>query len=115
LTDVPKTLEEAVQFLYENGTDNDRADFAAYGPASYHHSLGQRIRNEWGLWSGSDLKTHFETRFGLGHADDMSGMILEALEHKIKKIEFDADAKAKYYHEFWRSQGIDPLTQKHII
>jgi hypothetical protein len=68
------------------------------------------LRNEWGLWHDSELAQHFKNVYGLGHADDMSGMIFDGVEAEIKGTEFDADKQAKYYRDYWLRQGVDPLT-----
>jgi len=43
---------------------------------SLHHSLGTYLRNEWGLWRGSDLAKHLTAAHGIQHPDDMSHFIL---------------------------------------
>jgi len=43
---------------------------------SYHHSLGLWIRNNWGFWSGSRLRTYL-IKHGCRQPDDMSTTILE--------------------------------------
>jgi hypothetical protein len=70
------------------------------------------LRNEWGLWRDSELALHFKNVYGLGHADDMSGMILEAVQAEVCGEEFNAEAKARYYKDYWLGQGVDPLTLK---
>jgi len=41
----------------------------------HHFGLGRWMRNNWGLWGGSDLARFFFRR-GIMHPDDMSGFIL---------------------------------------
>ena len=41
-----------------------------------HDSLGRWIRNEWGLWTGSELKDELMGK-GFNHPDDMSNYIIE--------------------------------------
>jgi hypothetical protein len=78
---VPTTLEECFAALDEMLGDEDKAFIdQAEDPKrmiAFHHSLGQHLRNEWGLWSNSELKNHFQTRQAVVHPDDMSGLILE--------------------------------------
>lgn len=42
----------------------------------YHHGLGTALRNNWGLWKGSNLQTYLTDR-GIMHPDDMSSTILQ--------------------------------------
>jgi len=42
----------------------------------YHHGLGMRLRNSWGLWGGSRLQKYFLDR-KVNHPDEMSALILE--------------------------------------
>lgn len=107
----PKTLEEAVDTLCMHLDAQEAAYVKIQGAEILHHSLGQAMRNEWGLWNGSELKTHFMETYKLGHADDMSGMILKGLTCKVRDESYDAEADAEHYREFWRKQGINPLTQ----
>jgi len=41
-----------------------------------HHSLGRYLRNEWGLWGGSELAQHIREVHGTVHPDDMSHVII---------------------------------------
>lgn len=114
---IPKTLEEAVDTLFNS---IDEVDIKAIEKekltfSSLHHSLGTKIRNTWGLWGNSRLTKHFKNRFGLGHADDMSGIILEMLDSKYFNKEFDLARKVEFYHSYWIKQRTDPLTQKPIV
>jgi hypothetical protein len=121
----PKTLDEAVNHILKS-LDDGEAEFiktegktdddplGTFYSIAMHHGLGQAIRNNWGLWGGSELKTFFEQTYGLGHADDMSGLILGSVEAAIRNESFVVEKEAKRYKEFWRKQKIDPLTQKEI-
>ena len=77
----PSTLEETILALDELLSEEDRKfiqeskdpEGAVIG---MHHSLGQAIRNKWGLWMGSPLARHMKEVHGVDHPDDMSGLIL---------------------------------------
>lgn len=114
---IPKTLEEAVDILFNSIDENDAKaiEKEKITFSSLHHSLGRQIRNNWGLWGDSILAKHFKVRFGLGHADDMSGIILRMLDAKYFNKEFDLARKVEFYHSYWIKQGTDPLTQKSIV
>ena len=73
---VPKTIDEAVKTLARIVSKEDRDYLLENGAISMHHSLGRWIRNEWGLWAGSELKNELK-RKGFEHPDDMSNYIIE--------------------------------------
>ena len=54
----------SIEYLLENGA------------VSMHDSLGRWIRNEWGLWTDSELKNELNKK-GFDHPDDMSNYIIE--------------------------------------
>jgi hypothetical protein len=110
----PKTLEEAAGLIVADLRPEDREYIAKEGTAGAHHGFGTAMRNCWGLWHDSDLAKHFKTVYGLGHADDMSGMILSAVEAQVKGTAFDANAEAEKYKAHWRKLKVDPLTQQEV-
>jgi hypothetical protein len=114
---IPKTLEEAVNSLFNSIDKNDikAIEKEKLTFSSLHHSLGRQIRNDWSLWGNSILSKHFKDRFGLGHADDMSGIILKMLDCKYFNQDFGLAKEVEFYHSYWVKQGIDPLTQKPIV
>ena len=75
---IPKTVDEAVKTLAKIVSEEDRDYLLENGAISMHHSLGRWIRNEWGLWTGSELKDEMmNMNKGLNHPDDMSNYIIE--------------------------------------
>ena len=75
---VPKTVDEAISTLEKILSDEDREYLLKNGAISMHDSLGRWIRNEWGLWTGSQLKDELmNMNKGLNHPDDMSNYIIE--------------------------------------
>lgn len=75
---VPKTVDEAISTLEKILSDEDREYLLKNGAISMHDSLGRWIRNEWGLWTGSELKDELmNMNKGLNHPDDMSNYIIE--------------------------------------
>ena len=109
---IPETFEEAVQRLASDLTEEElmvisKPNFVALS----HHGVGMSIRNQW-IHQGGALRDHFVCEYGLGHPDDMSGMLMEALHRRIVGLAFDPDAEARSYQEFWLKQGVDPISQK---
>lgn len=83
---VPKTVDEAISTLEKILSDEDREYLLKNGAISMHDSLGRWIRNEWGLWTGSELKNELEKK-GLEHPDDMSNYIIEEfIKHWNNKL-----------------------------
>ena len=75
-SEIPKTVEEAVSTLGRILSDEDREYLLENGAVSMHDSLGRWIRNEWGLWTDSELKNELNEK-GFDHPDDMSNYIIE--------------------------------------
>ena len=73
---IPKTVDEAVKTLAKTVSKEDRDYLLENGAISMHNSMGRWIRNEWGLWTGSELKNELEKK-GFEHPDDMSNHIIE--------------------------------------
>ena len=71
----PTTVDVAIRALDAMLSDEDKEYLKVHGAISLHDSLGRWIRNEWGLWTESELKTALESA-GFHHPDDMSHHIL---------------------------------------
>ena len=106
---VPKTLDEAVDALIAGSEPEAIAGVrrGEFDPTRLHHGLGTGIRNGWGLWQHSPLARWFYAR-GVYHADDMSGIILDAVKHRVRGEPFDLAGRVAYYQDFWRESGHDP-------
>jgi hypothetical protein len=107
---VPKTLEEAIDRIVK-GLDEDGRRILSDpdGPSRCHFGLGMTLRNQWGLWGGGKLRDDIRDRFGIGHADDMSSLILDGVHCKLVGKEFDSKWLANKNIQFWKDQNIDPL------
>lgn len=80
---------------------------------------GMAIRNAWNLWGAQEdrptaLREEFISRFKLGHADDMSGMLLDEAWADVKSEPFSREEQILRYHNHWLRMGIDPVTQEEI-
>lgn len=67
----------------------------------FHHSVGRKIRNKWGLWENSELKSYFE-KIGLHHPDDMSGLILKSFHYHLNNLPLRLDEQIEHYREYWK-------------
>lgn len=73
-----------------------------------HFGLGMGVRNYYGLWDPeSPLHKWFHKELGVVHADDMSGIIMEALWHKVKDLPYDPSKTIKEYTEHWAQYGLN--------
>jgi hypothetical protein len=81
----PRTLEETIPALDAMLSEDDRKLIQEATTAeevyklivAAHHGLGQTLRNEWGLWHGSELAQDLKKNHGVDHPDDMSHFILD--------------------------------------
>jgi len=67
--------------------------------SEYHLSLGMWIRNNWGLWRGSRLKSYFESK-GIHHPDDMSSIILISFHRHLNDEEIGLPGQGRVYQKY---------------
>lgn len=65
-----------------------------------HHTYGRSIRNEWGLWSGSKLKTELEN-MGLKHPDDMSSVLILCGIRDFRNKPRNLEEQIQHYKDYW--------------
>lgn len=104
---IPKTLEEAVDFLIKEAGDEQvakvkgmtRSEFIGYT----HHFLGRNLRNDWMLWYNQpdNPLTDYFTSIDINHGDDRSGMILDSLYRKINGLPIDIEGQVAKYKKHW--------------
>lgn len=82
-TVIPKTVEEAIEFLDKELNKEDKEFLIEHGAVSVHHSLGRWIRNNWGLWKSSELKGLLVEK-GYSEPDEMSNYIIEEYIKHLK-------------------------------
>ena len=85
---IPRNIDEAIAGLDSLISMEDREYLKENGSVAVHHTLGRYIRNEWGLWTGSELKNYLEKK-GLVHPDDMSDYIIREYIDVLKGREAD--------------------------
>ena len=83
---IPKDLPDCIRQLDSMLNKEDKDYIRKEGAVSVHFSLGMWLRNNWGLWGGSRLKTYFNDN-GIQHPDDMSGVILDCYVKHLKNEE----------------------------
>ena len=98
---IPKNLNEAISSLLSDIDPKDLENLKKDGqPTGWHFSGGMAMRNNWGLWKGSELAKYFNS-LGIYHADDMSGIIMESLVRTVRGLPIDIEGQVKHYREFW--------------
>ncbi len=108
---IPKDLDEAIKILTNEHNikfakdDLDEDNFKC----ALHHGFGTSIRNNWGLWEGSDLQRWFKER-GIHHPDDMSSIILTSVYREIMDEPRRLDEQIKLHRDFWDKS--DPSVNK---
>ena len=74
---IPKNLEEGIEYLNNELSQEDKDYLIENGAISVHHSLGTWIRNNWNLWNDeSEIRKNI-SKLGYTHPDDMSNYIIE--------------------------------------
>jgi len=106
---LPVDLDDALRILYDQLEPELEAIYKLsedefFGQA--HHGLGRFLRNEWGLWGGSDIQKWFKER-GIHHADDMSGIILTSFHRKLLAKDIDLDEQIKHHIKYWNIHNPD--------
>jgi len=95
IDNAPETLEEAIEWLNNNITEEDKDRIAECDTVSSmigltHMSLGLWIRNNFGLWEGNDkliedlLSYHTDKMFDC-QGDDASGIILDEFWNRLRE------------------------------
>ena len=103
----PKNLEESINILM-SVTSKEIKDWARCLSDQelnviLHHSLGQNIRNRWKLWRKSELSRYMNV-LGIYHPDDMSSIILDSFQRRLKGEDIRLEEQIKYYQEFWKGK-----------
>ena len=118
-TGMPKTLDEAVDFLTENENAKIIKEFKSRETFvnAFHHSTGRWIRNNWITWSKpSCLQTELARNYGLVHPDDMSSIILDCVWAKAHGAERRIEEMAEHCEKHWKwfgDPGWDPQGEHH--
>lgn len=102
---VPINLEEAIKTLTEGLTPEDIAEIKRpnFVPSQVHMTVGIMLRNEWSLWDkDSILMRWFKKNYGIDHADDVSGLILDTFCRDIRGEPRRDKELAKRYIAHWK-------------
>lgn len=103
---VPINLEDAVATLKEGLTADDIKEIKkdTFDAAKVHFTVGMMLRNEWSLWEKDTILVRwFKDNFGIDHADDLSGLILDCLVRDVQGLPRREKELAKRYINHWKS------------
>jgi len=107
--EIPSNLDEAVLALRKMMPSDTTAEWAAQSRQEAttvaHMGIGMWLRNNWGLWGGSVLREFFEKEFRLDHADDMSGLILDALWCDLNEKPRQTAARWAEFKAHWKERA----------
>jgi len=106
--DLDWVVEELYGKLDEASVEKIQASKQPSDMYGMHFGFGMSIRNYYGLWDPeSPLHKWFHKELGIVHADDMSGIIMEALWHRAKDLKYDPSETIKRYTEHWAKCGLN--------
>ena len=71
-----------------------------------HFGFGMYLRNNWGLWGNSVLYQDL-FKMGILHPDDMSSIILDSYQRKLKGEDIRLEEQLKYYQDYWKESGVN--------
>lgn len=113
---VPSNLEECLDCIKSNLTEEDKIEIKSKGCSSTmaHFGAGMYLRNEWSLWeSESRLVKWFKAHYGVEHADDISGIIMECLWNDVRGEPRRDKILAEQYLKHWQQQSDDQKKFSH--
>jgi hypothetical protein len=101
---VPTNLDEAVKFIKSEMTPDFIEFVKKSNSTDVHFSIGMQIRNDWSLWNlENHLVKWFEKEYGLTHADDISGIILNCVWMDIQGKPRGDNEYAKEIGLYWKT------------
>lgn len=93
LNDCFKELDHIIDtFQKESFMEMTEDEFTIHS----HWGFGTWMRNNWGLWGSSILKTYF-LDLGVDHPDDMSSIILTSYYKYLHGQDINIEEQVKHY------------------
>lgn len=114
---VPTTLDEALTIIKEGLEPQDVEDIKDKKSTSTqcHFSIGMFLRNEWSLWQQDTILVKwFKENYGIDHADDISGIILECLWNDIRGEPRKDKILSERFIEYWNKLKDNPNVKVNI-
>lgn len=113
---VPTDLAQCIEYVLQCLDSKDIVGIVngKINSEQMHFGLGMYLRNSWSLW---DTTTHlnqwFRANLRIGHADDISGVIIEAVVHRIRNEPFDHKEYVKTFHAHWAKLGCNEFGENY--
>lgn len=79
---VPINLEDALKTIKDGLEEGEIVAMKErkFNPSQLHFTVGMFLRNEWSLWEKDTILVRwFKENYGIEHADDISGLILDCV------------------------------------
>lgn len=96
-------MEEAVEMLVAGFSETDKATVRGLeSPAAMHFGLGMAMRNNWSFWEDTPLRRDCIAKWKIAHGDDLSGLMLAWVFHRLRDEPFDPEEHCKTYHSHWK-------------
>ena len=112
---VPSSLDHAVDIIVAGLSADDVEFFETESTTRAHHEGGRFLRNTWSLWDKeSHLVQWFRTHLGISHADDISSVILVAVQARVIGIKFYPTPMLDRFREHWAKLGCNSFGEKEI-
>lgn len=105
---VPYNLDDAVKTLKEGLTPDDIKEIKkeTFDAAKVHFTVGMMLRNEWSLWEKDTILVKwFKKNYGIDHADDLSGLIIDCLVQDVQGKPRRDKELAKRYIDHWKKSA----------
>lgn len=102
---LPSNLDEAVLLLVAALEPDEMEEAMRSAMNKFdgeHHFLGRALRNKWNFWEDSPIVRWFIATHRICHADDISGIVLEAFAAKLNGEPYDPAPTVEKYHKHWR-------------
>lgn len=100
----PATIDDAANYFVKKWSNETKEKFLEKGPTLAHFSIGMWVRNNWIHGNRDSLLVNQFNTLGIYAADDMSGVILELVYKRLKKLPENMDSIIQPYKEFWSQQ-----------
>lgn len=82
------------------------------GMSKFHFMAGMGVRNYYGLWQSNGLTKYFNEKLGIYHADDMSGILFEALWNRIHEQTYNPAPTIERFEAHWAKSGTNMKGEK---
>ena len=104
---VPSSLEQAVKVIIDDLKEDELDFIQNNSPVDVHFSFGAFLRNAWSLWDTETiLVQHFLNKYNIGHADDISSLILDCVWRQVKGQKWEVEKHVDKCHKHWLKFGL---------